>query len=65
MRIQKAKPLPTSSESIEQRQQFNEVLTTRAANSTPSLTFNKGTCVEEVRATLNARQRSPRKDPQR
>lgn len=56
MRLRKAQPMPDKEHAVGYWKQVDQVVTSRAANSSPSLTFKKGTSVEEIRATMKARQ---------
>lgn len=56
MRLRKAQPMPDKEHAIDYWKEADQVLVSRAANASPSLTFKKGTSVDEIRAALKARQ---------
>lgn len=62
MRLRQAQPMPDKEHATEYWKEADKVLTSRAANARPSVTFAKGTSLEEIRATLQARQAQFQKD---
>lgn len=56
MRLRKDQLMPDEEHAVEYWKQVDQVVTSRAANSRPSLTFKKGSRVEEIRATMKMRQ---------